>query len=122
MNKHIEVIYNILPLLFTIEEGLIHVKQQISELRYEEALGLLQDSMLGIASIEQSIAPMKEKVPMGNISLLTSELKNNIINVLVNYEKGRQEFIEGQIEVQVLLSFMSWKEEIEKILKPYILS
>ena len=36
MNKHIEVIHNILPLLFTVEEGLKHIKVQMSELRFEE--------------------------------------------------------------------------------------
>lgn len=41
MNRYIEVIHNILPLLSTIEEGLRHIKQQLSEIRYEEAFGLL---------------------------------------------------------------------------------
>ena len=52
INKHIEVIHNILQLLSTIEDGLNHTKIQMSELRFEEALGTLEDSALGIASIQ----------------------------------------------------------------------
>ncbi|WP_132995185.1 hypothetical protein [Sporanaerobacter acetigenes] len=121
MNNYIEVIHNILPLLTTIEEGLTHVKKQISELRYEEALGLLQDSMLGVASIEVALQPMRG-ISMGKIVPLTDILKNNINKVLESYEKGKQELIENQIEKEVLPAFNNWKKELEKTLKPYILS
>ena len=121
MNKHIEVIHNILPLLSTIEEGLNHIKMQISKLRYEEALGLLQDSMLGIASIEQSLEPISE-IPKEKISYLTTDLKNSIVKIVENYEKGKQELIENQMEKDVIPAFLSWKQELENTLKLYILS
>lgn len=121
MNKHIEVIHNILPLLSTIEEGLNHIKVQMSELRFEEALGLLQDSMLGIASIEQSLEPISE-IPKEKISYLTTDLKNSIVKIVENYEKGKQELIENQIEKDVIPAFLSWKQELENTLKPYTIS
>jgi hypothetical protein len=93
----------------------------MSELRYEEALGLLQDSMPGIASIEQSLEPIAE-FPKDKISPLTTDLKNSILKVVENYEKGKQELIENQIEKEVLPLFISWEKEIENTLKPYILS
>ena len=93
----------------------------MSELRYEEALGLLQDSMPGIASTEQSLEPIAE-FPKDKISPLTTDLKNSILKVVENYEKGKQELIENQIEKQVLPLFISWEKEIENTLKPYILS
>ena len=121
MNKHIEVIHNILPLLSTIEEGLNHIKIQMSELRFEESLELLQDSMLGIASIEQSLEPILE-IPKEKISYLTTDLKNSILKVVENYEKGKQELIENQIEKTVIPAFLSWKQELENTLKPYTIS
>jgi len=95
----------------------------MSELRFEEALGLLQDSMPGIASIEQSLEPIAE-FPKDKISPLTTDLKNSILKVVENYEKGKQELIENQIEKEVLPLFISWEKEIEieNTLKPYILS
>ena len=121
MNKHIEVIHNILPLLSTIEEGLNHTKIQMSELRFEEALGLLEDSMLGIASIEQSLEPISE-IPKEKISYLTTELKNSIVKIVENYEKGKQELIENQIEKDVIPAFLGWKQELENTIKPYTIS
>ena len=121
MNKHIEVINNILPLLSTIEEGLNHTKIQMSELRYEEALGLLQDSMLAIASIEQSLEPITE-ISKDKLSPLTTDLKNSIVKVVENYEKGKQELTENQIEKDVIPAFLSWKQELEAMLKPYTIS
>ena len=90
----------------------------MSELRYEEALGLLQDSMPGIASTEQSLEPIAE-FPKDKISPLTTDLKNSILKVVENYEKGKQELIENQIEKEVLPLFISWEKEIENTLKPY---
>lgn len=121
MNKHIEVIHNILALLPTIEEGINHIKVQISELRYEEALGLLEDLMLGIASIEQSLEPITE-IPKKKIAHLTANLKDSILKIVENYEKGKKELIENQMESEVLPSFMNWKKELETTLKPYVLS
>jgi len=121
MHKHIEVIHMLLPLLSTIEEGLNHIKVQISELRYEAAFGLLEDSVLGIASIEGALGQMAQILPE-KISPLTAELKKSIVNVVESYEKGKQEIVEKQIEKEVLPAFRKWKEELENTLKPYILS
>ena len=93
----------------------------MSELRYEEALGLLQDSMPGIASTEQSLEPIAE-FPKDKISPLTTDLKNSILKVVENYEKGKQELIENQIEKDVIPAFLGWKQELEATLKPYTIS
>lgn len=110
MNKHIEVIHNILPLLTTIKRRSKPYKVQMSELRYEEALGLLQDSMPGIASIEQSLEPIAE-FPKDKISPLTTDLKNSILKVVENYEKGKQELIENQIEKKCCLCLLVGKKK-----------
>ena len=93
----------------------------MSELRFEEALGLLEDSALGIASIKQSLEPISE-IPKDKISYLITDLKNSILKVVENYEKGKQELIENQIEKEVIPSFKNWKQELEATLKPYTIS
>lgn len=121
MKRNIEVIHNILPLLVTIEEALVHVKKQISEIRYEEAFGLLEDCMMAIASIESGIESMEE-ISKERIVLLTDMLKKAIINVIESYENKKQELVANQIELEVLPKFILWKNELELMLKPTTLS
>ena len=76
---------------------------------------------MGIASIEQSLEPISE-IPKDKISYLITDLKNSILKVVENYEKGKQELIENQIEKEVIPSFKNWKQELEATLKPYTIS
>ena len=82
---------------------------------------LLNEVDDGSESIEQSLEPISE-IPKEKISYLTTDLKNSILKVVENYEKGKQELIENQIEKDVIPSFLSWKQELEATLKPYTIS
>lgn len=117
-----EVIYNIFPLLDTMEEGILHLKKQTFELRYEEAFVSLQDLVEAMGIIENVIYPMQDKLPKNNINLLLDKLKENINKAINSYEYGKEVMLEGQLENQIYPVFINWKEEIEMILKPYILS
>ncbi|MBU3180654.1 hypothetical protein [Clostridium psychrophilum] len=122
MDNYIEVIYNILQLLSTIEDGLCHIKRQLSELRYEEALGLLQDSMIGIMSIENVIEPMIPQLKENNIEIIGVTLKENIGNFIAIYEVKREVYLERQMEERILPVFRKWKQELERVLRPYVVS
>ena len=120
--KYIEVIQQILPLLNTIEEGILHTKHQLAELRYEQALVMFQDVMEGIASIENAIYPMKNELPKNDIESLFIALKEGINNAISSYEHSKETNIENQISEEVLPAFLTWKQEMEKVLKPYAVS
>ena len=120
--ENIEVINNILQLLLTIEEGLEHIKIQLEELRYEEALGLLEDSILGTDSIKNAIEPMKQELEEDNIVELGTVLEKNISKTISSYEDGRETNLEKQLEEGILPAFKNWKHELDKVLKPYIIS
>ncbi|SHH27481.1 hypothetical protein SAMN02745221_02068 [Thermosyntropha lipolytica DSM 11003] len=121
MYRYIEVIQNLLPLLSTLEEGLVHIKKQLSELRYEEALGLLEDCLLAIASIEAALQPMAE-LSLEKVFSLTATLKAACEKVVATCEKENPEQAEIIISTQLLPVFQEWKSELEKILTPYISS
>jgi len=122
MEQYIEVIKEILPLLDTMEEGAYHVKKQLSTLRYEEALGLLQDMMLGIDSIENAIQPMMDRLKENSIEIIGATLKENVSKIITSYENGQVVTLEEQVEEKILPGFKAWKEEIEITLRPYIIS
>lgn len=121
MNKYIEVLNKILYLLPTIEEGLNHIKLQISELRYEESLELLKDVMSGISAIEKSLEPI-EKFSRDEIIKLTEDLKMYTLGVIENYDTENKEILQSKIEKEILPTFINWKQALEDALKPYTLS
>ncbi|MEW9124847.1 MAG: hypothetical protein AB2421_19200 [Thermotaleaceae bacterium] len=124
MSKHIEVIYNILPLLSTIEEGLNHIKNQLSELRYEESFALIQDAMMGIASIESALQPMESQFKELQDSDMIKKKQdlNQYMSTVVNlYENKKYKELEKKVNL-VLGAFIVWRESIEQIVRPQIIS
>ena len=55
MDKNIQVVKHIFPLLQTMEKGINHIQKRLSELRYEEARTVLEDTMHGIICIERQL-------------------------------------------------------------------
>ncbi|WP_026478996.1 hypothetical protein [Alkaliphilus transvaalensis] len=118
----IPVINHILPLLSTIDEAILHVQNQLVELRYEESLTMLYDVLEGIASIETALHLMEEKFQMSRINEELECLKNGLRKVLNSYENKEQAKLENLVVKDVYPTFSSWKEEIERLLKPYVTS
>ncbi|MDF2802269.1 MAG: hypothetical protein K0S61_2172 [Anaerocolumna sp.] len=122
IKKHYQVIENILELLNTIEEGILYAQSQIAELLYEEAFTILQDTMEGISCIESALEPMKSELIDNNIDILFIDLKEKVGKVVDSKAQEQQSDLEGQISKEIFPIFLRWKEEMEKTLKPYIVS
>ncbi|WP_069998865.1 hypothetical protein [Cellulosilyticum sp. I15G10I2] len=122
MDKYYDVMERLLELLNTLEEGILHIQSQLKELQYEEALFILQDVMEGIASIENALEPMASNLAKNNIKELENDLITAIAKTVASYEQENEINLEKQIEQGVTPTFMRWKEEIEGILQPYIIS
>ncbi|EEG76543.1 hypothetical protein [Dethiobacter alkaliphilus] len=120
--ENIEVIHSILQLLPTIEEGLEYIKKQLTELRYEEALELLQDAMGGIVSIEKAVQPILQKLPENKTNFLGDNLKEKMSIVVSSYESGKNADLEKQVGEEALPAFKDWKAELERVLRPYTVS
>ncbi len=122
MENYIEVIQQLLALLDTMEEGMIDIKRQLGELRYEGALRLLGDVMLGVSSIDDALEPMMDKLEANDIKETEGRLKE-VLNGLINtYEDNREVELEKQVEEDALATFKAWKEEIERVLQPYLIA
>lgn len=120
MNQNLEVIRQILSLLETIEEGMEHIKKQLSELRYEESFIILKDAISGIISIESAMASMEKELPENRLDVLAAVLNKTMDNVVGSYEQGREDSVEGLMKEKLLPDFRAWKSEIEKLLRPYV--
>lgn len=121
MEQYYEVINKLLPLLSTMEEGVLHVNKQIQELRYEEALAILRDILEGIDSIENAIKSIKDELELDGIDTLSILVKESIEYAVSNYEKGNQSNLLSWGGEKLLPSFANWKDEIERVIRPYIL-
>lgn len=116
MNR-IEIINNIFPLLETIEEGVLHLKKQILELRWEESLVLLEDLFLAVSAIEESIETMDNELNI-NIELINNMRKS--VDVLLDaYKSGNSRKYSLCMETELIPAFITWKKEVEKALKIY---
>ena len=122
MDKNIQVVKHIFPLLRTMEKGINHVQKQLSELRYEEALTVLEDTMHGIMCIEKVIQNMQEMLPDSQIDVLTTKIKDCMRKVVDNYENKTESNLEEHIEKEMLPIFSDWKAEIEKSLSIFSVS
>ena len=105
MDKNIQVVKHIFPLLRTMEKGINHVQKQLSELRYEEALTVLEDTMHGIMCIEKVIQNMQEMLPDSQIDVLTTKIKDCMSKVVDNYENKTESNLEEHIEKEMLPIF-----------------
>ena len=122
MKKYHEVIERILQLLETIEEGFIYVKEQLEKLHYEEGFIVIKDAMEAIESIENALKPIKAKLPENDLDDFTAAIKHNMDNAINSYEQGKEVYLVEQIEKEILPSFLAWKEELQRALKPYVFS
>jgi len=124
MSISIEVINNIIPLLSTIEEGLNHIKKQLAELRYEEAFTLLQDSIMGIITIEAALKPMEqdiEALEKPEIIQAKQKLTLYMDEVITLYENKRYEELGKKVQ-SLLDTFIIWKEALEIAIIPIVVS
>lgn len=116
MDKNIQIVKQIFPLLRTMEKGINHVQKQLSELRYEEALTVLENTMHGIICIEKAIRNMQEVLPESQIDVLTEKIKDCMSKVVDNYDNETESYLKEHIANEMLPIFSDWKAEIERSL------
>lgn len=124
MNNQTEVIFHILPLLSTIEEGLRHIQKQLIELRYEEAFYLLEDAVEGIASIDHALELIKVEfmeLEDEKLKKIKTNLNQHIAKIVSLYENKNYNELEKTMNL-VLDSFTVWREYIETIIRIKIVS
>jgi len=117
-----EIIKYTLTLLETMEEGIDYVKAKLGELNIEGTVTVLTDLITAFTEVEKSISPMLEKLPENNIIEKSDKLRR-AFDIMVNeYEDNNGQKTLEIIQFTLQPSFKNWKQELENILKTYVLS
>lgn len=124
MEMYLEVANSILPLLNTIDDGFNHIKQQLYELRFEEAFSLSQDILLGILSIEVAIETVEFKIAKLRVNRVakTNQDLNQYLGEFVSlFNSNKYKEIDNIVSL-VYRAFIDWREAIEETIKLSIYS
>ena len=116
------VIFNILDLLEIMEEGLTYIKQKLTELNIEATVTVLSDTIDVFSSIETAITPMLGELQENEISQKTDELRKRLDIMVKECEKKNGQKFYEIIQLSLEPAFKRWKEEIEQVLRPYVVS
>ena len=117
-----EVSYRMLELLFTVDEALVHMEQQLLELRLEESLLLFQDVATAIGSISASLLPLlKEEEDVLFLQTL-SPLRESISCLVDGYEQEDLQAVQTVLASRLRPAYREWREEVERRLRPFVLT
>ena len=118
MEKHQDVIRQILLLLDTIEEGLVHMKNLIDNLDFESAHELLNDCFLGVISVEEAIKPISyemKRINQQTFLNLQNQLIESFKETVLCFAQIKTEDYQGHLEVIISL-FKLWKNDLIEVL------
>ena len=121
MNDQVEVMKKIMELTDTMEEGLAHVRNLLSERDPEKALPVLTDSAHAFANVEAALQPILHELPDNNIQERSDMFRRALKTMVSEYENN--EGLRAQELLQFFLepAFRNWKVELDNTLKPYSL-
>ena len=123
MEKYYEVIEQTLGLLDIIEEGIGHIQKQVLELRFEEALTLLEDTTEAFQSIEAALEPIIDELSEPEaIQYTNAKMMKSFNLVVTEFEKHNIGNTLDALELSLEPCFRIWKSELEKQLRAYIAS
>ena len=117
-----EVIYRILELLPTIEEVLEHMMTQVDELRLEGAELLFRDATQAIGTIASNLVLLTTDQDEVDILQYTGNMREAISVVVDGFEASNLSLIHTALANHLLPAFRMWKQQVEQILQPAIIS
>ena len=117
-----EVAIQILELLETMEEGMDYIRAKLGELNIEETVTVLTDLITAFTEVEKSISSMMEELPENQIPQKDDELRIAFDTMVKEYETAKGQKAYKIMQFTLEPAFENWKEELENILKPYVVS
>lgn len=120
LNNNLDVVYSVLPLLLTLDEGLNHIKKHSLDLKYKELFKLIEDSIKAIVYVESALESFRNDIEMLNykeIVLIRQRLNKDMNNLVSAYETRRYIDFDYFIK-EFIKTFEEWKLYIEEALKP----
>lgn len=117
-----EVIIQTVGLLQTMEEGMDYVKAKLGELDIEGTITVLTDLITAFTEIEKSIFPIIDKIPENQIEEKTNKLRKAFDAIVKEYENNKGHKTLEIMQFTLYPAFKNWREELENMLKPYVVS
>lgn len=122
MNKYFDVITRALELAETSLAGLEHCKDSLNQGKVENAAPLLEDVLAAYAKIEEALQPVLPSLEENKISQFTDTLRSSFDLVVSAIEQGEGAKSQEVIQFNLLPSYKAWLSELNRILKPYVVS
>lgn len=77
-----------MALIDTSFEGLDHVRQKLSEGKFEETILLFSDTLQAFANIEMSLKNLPDKIVKGTLEKMTEKVRKGFDITVFAYESG----------------------------------
>jgi hypothetical protein len=122
LEKYIDVIKRIVELSETMEEGLIHIRNQVNEGYFEFSVPLVTDVISAFASIEKSLWTSVDNVSNAELVNPFQNLQNSFNILTEAYEQGSGGRALEILHFNVLPTTKKWKAALEKSFEPYLVS
>ncbi|MGF7184468.1 Zn-dependent oligopeptidase [Desulfitispora alkaliphila] len=116
------VINNTIELMKTMEEGIDYVNKKFNELKVEETINMLIDLTEAFTTIEGAVSPLIVKFEENEIESKNEELKSALEILLKDLEQTNGKKAIDIMKLHLIPKFDAWKEEMTRVLKPYIVS
>jgi len=122
MEKYLEIIRRTIELSETCLEGLEHIKGKLKEGQFTETIPLMNDSVIAFSQMEKSLQLIFSTLDSNYLESLTHSLQTAFDHTVTVYELGQLGKALEIFQFTLLPSFKKWKNEIEVVFHPYLVS
>ncbi|MCC5910852.1 MAG: hypothetical protein JJT76_10490 [Clostridiaceae bacterium] len=117
-----QVAKNILDLTDTMDEGFNYITEKLENENIKETVSMLLDVIKAFASIERALEQVLVQLKENNIPEKTNKLRDALDSIVNEYEVNKGKNAIKIMQVNLAPTFESWKDELERVLRPYIVS
>ncbi|MBO8138801.1 MAG: hypothetical protein H0Z40_11900 [Desulfotomaculum sp.] len=121
-NKYYEVMKRAVELSETVLEAMRQINTKLNEGSYQQAIPLLEDVMKACLSIDSAVQPIMPNLEPNELESLSEKLRNGFDLVVTAFEQGVPAKAQEIMQFNLMPSYKKWHAEINRVLKPHILS
>ncbi|MBP1992646.1 hypothetical protein [Paenibacillus eucommiae] len=121
MEKYRAVVEATLDLSDTIGEGIDYIRYQSSQGDYLNTLNMFNDILQASASIDTNLQSFVDKLPSNRLEELGDTLRIGFSSLALAYEQEALERVLQVVQSMIDPAYESWKQELNRTLRPYIL-
>ncbi|MCU6792941.1 hypothetical protein OB236_12505 [Paenibacillus sp. WQ 127069] len=122
MERYLEVMKLTAELSETCLEGIEHIPVQIERGLFEESMRLFVDVISAYSHIERSLLLIGRLLPMERIEDLNALIITSIEEIVDLYENLEWTKVLYIIRTRLIVIFVDWRNSIQTLVFPYILS